>query len=372
MLHRKPPLLSCLLQLKIYPQSLSWLSRLGELWFTLFLLWRIIMSLSETIPIGLDFGAGAIKLYARGQGIQLLSQVAFDSGRRIGRLHGLERQKRAMLVGTSQGDFYVGENAHDTGGALENMSLDRFAGAPENGALMYGAMAAHIRRHGAFDAPVYLTVGLPLEALSGEDAPATVDAVQRWIKGQHSWQVDGHDFAIEVAEARITSQPVGGLFDFLLDGEGQFAPGRREMFNQEVGIISVGMSTTELLVVRNRVPVQRFTAGSSSGVRRLLELVDGQRLYSLGELDTLLRAGRLDVSKALPIWQEEIVGRIDKQWGTAWRRFAAVLLLGGGVLLLKDSLPYRFAGKAVIPDDPVLSIARGLWKLGLFQLQKKG
>lgn len=50
---------------------------------------------------------------------------------------------------------------------------------------------------------------------------------------------------------------------------------------------------------------KNFTACKTTGVRRLLELVNGQQLYSLGELDTLLRANKLDISQALPIWERE-------------------------------------------------------------------
>jgi len=125
------------------------------------------------------------------------------------------------------------------------------------------------------------------------------------------------------------------------------------------------------MVVRNRAPVQRFTTGATSGVRRLLEIVNGQRLYSLGELDMQLRAGQLDVSSALPIWEREVMGVIEKQWGNAWKRFAVVLLMGGGSILLKIPCPYRFNGKAYAPDNPVIAIARGLYKLSLFQQNRK-
>lgn len=330
------------------------------------------MSINELIRFGLDLGAGAIKLYGLGQGTQLPSQVAVSVSRLMRRLHGLGQQKLPLEVTLPQGCFYVGANAHDAGMAIENLGLERFAGSPEIQALTFGAFARHIQQVGPLDAPLSLTCGLPLESLSGDEAQATVEGVQRWLRGVHTWQADGQQYAVEVAEVRVTSQPVGGLFDGLLNDDGRFIPARRQWFNQEVGVVSVGMSTIELLVVRNRVPVQRFTAGAAVGVRRLLELVDGQHLYSLGEMDSLLRAGQLDITQALTIWQEEVFGRIEKQWGTAWRRFAAVILLGGGVILLKDSLPYRFGGKAVLPDDPVLATARGLAKLGLMQAQKKG
>ena len=94
--------------------------------------------------------------------------------------------------------------------------------------------------------------------------------------------------------------------------------------------------------------------------------------YSLGELDTQLRAGHLDISTALPIWEREVTGVIEKQWGTSWKRFAAVLIMGGGAILLKDNLPYAFNGKAYLPDEPVQAIARGLYRLILLQQTRKG
>ena len=226
-------------------------------------------------------------------------------------------------------------------------------------------------RPGRIVSPLQIMLGLPLEPLSGSSAPLTVDGARRWLKGAHTWQADDCDYHVDVAEVKVTSQPVGALFDYLLDDEGRFIPARKTAFTQEVGIISIGFNTIELLVVRDKAPVQRFTAGTTAGVRRLLELVNQQRLYSLGELDVLLRAGKLDVREALPIWEREVTGYIEQRWGTAWRRFAALLLVGGGALLLKDTLPARFQGKAVLPAEPILSIARGLYKLNLSNLRQK-
>ena len=327
---------------------------------------------NELVRFGLDLGAGAVKIFGLGQGTQLPSQVAVSGGRRMSRLHGLSQQKLPLEVSLSQGNFYVGANAHDAGMAIENLGLERFAGSPEIQALTLGAFSRYIQQNGPLDAPLSITCGLPLESLSGDEARANVEGVQRWLCGEHTWQADGKPYTLNIVEARITSQPIGGLFDALLDDDGRFIPSRRDWFNREIGVLSIGMSTLEMICVRNRVPVPRFTAGVAGGVRRLLELVDGQRLYSLGELDSLLRAGKLDISQALTIWQEEIFGRVEKLWGTTWRRFAAVILLGGGVILLKDTLPFHFGGKAVVPDDPVLATARGLAKLGLMQAQKKG
>jgi hypothetical protein len=87
-------------------------------------------------------------------------------------------------------------------------------------------------------------------------------------------------------------------------------------------------------------------------------------------LDAKLRGAQLDVSSALPLWEREVVGFIERTWGEQWKRFDAVLLVGGGIKLLKN-LPYRFNGKAYVPDQPVMSIARGLEKLTLMTLGRK-
>jgi hypothetical protein len=44
-----------------------------------------------------------------------------------------------------------------------------------------------------------------------------------------------------------------------------------------------------------------------------------------------------------------------------------VIIVGGGALLLKDALTRQFNGKTVLSDEPVLSIARGLYKLLLMK-----
>lgn len=44
-----------------------------------------------------------------------------------------------------------------------------------------------------------------------------------------------------------------------------------------------------------------------------------------------------------------------------------IVIVGGGAVLLKDSRPYKFNGKAFVPDRPVLAVARGLYKLLLNQ-----
>ena len=318
---------------------------------------------NERIILGEDLGMGANKLFGSQGGLQLPSQVAINGSQKVTQMMGLRSQKAPLQIRTAQGSFYVGPDAHDWGRPVENLDYDRLTGAPEMHALLYGSLTRFIQKYGPLDRPLSLMVGMPLEPLTGPEAKGNVKAVRKWMEGGHEWQADGQAYRVDVAEASVTSQPVGALFDYLLNDEGHFIKERKSAFKKEVGIISVGFNTVELLVVRDKQPVQRFTAGTTAGVRRLLEIVNSGKLYSLGELDSQLRRGNLEIREALPIWEREVTGVINQQWGDAWRRFATILLVGGGATLLKNTLPYRFNGKAFVPADPVLSIARGLYKL---------
>lgn len=315
--------------------------------------------------LGLDAGNGAFKLFGPQGGLETLSQVSSNNGQRVVSTLGLRKQKPPLSIQNDHGSFYIGAGAHDYGRPVENLDVERFNGTPEMAAMFHGTMTHYMNQYGAINEPLTLVIGLPQETLTGEVVESTQENIRRWLRGSHQWLADGNPYSIDVAEVKITSQVSGGLFDYLLDEKGKFIPKRKKAFTGEVGIISVGFGTVELLVVRDRAPVQRFTTGTTSGVRRLLEIVNTQQLYSLGEMDILLRTGQLDVTKALPIWEREVMGVIERQWGSAWRRFAVVLVMGGGAILLKDSLPQRFAGKGFVPEDPVQAIARGLYKMSL-------
>lgn len=323
------------------------------------------------IYFGEDLGAGANKLYGPQGGLQIVAQVSAASRDRVTGLAGLRQRKPPMLIQVDGMRYYVGLNSHDWGTAIENMDYSRMTGTPEMRAIMYASLSAYMREYGEFSEPIGMVVGLPLEPLSGEDAPTNAESVKRWLLGEHSWETDGKIQHVQIAEIRVTSQPTGALFDYLLDDKGSFISSRRAHFDQEVGILSIGFNTIELLTIKDRAPVQSMTAGRTLGVRRLLELVNRDGLYTLGELDSRLRSGRLDVRRELPIWASEVSGQIEKIWGKRWRRFAQIVAVGGGAVLLGDDLVHRFDGQLFIPAEPILSTSRGLFKQALMTANRK-
>jgi len=217
-----------------------------------------------------------------------------------------------------------------------------------------------------------LYAALPISTLMGNTAADTSAAVRAFLTGAHTWTADDQEYTVDITDAVIASQPVGAMFDHLLSMSGEMSPDKRALFKNEIGIFNIGLNTADLLVIANGAPIERFTAGETLGVRRLLELSNRDQLYTLPELDDRLRAGTLDISQARPIWEREVLGLVERKWGNLFRRFSLIVAVGGGALLLRDAILKRFAGKAIVSDDPVLSTARGLYKYAAMKAVKTG
>jgi hypothetical protein len=77
---------------------------------------------------------------------------------------------------------------------------------------------------------------------------------------------------------------------------------------------------------------------------------------------------RLDkdvMKRSLENWSQRVTGAIESRWGQYFKRFAAVLVVGGGAELLRPYIESKFRGKAIVLDEPVMSISHGLYKMAL-------
>lgn len=325
----------------------------------------------ELINIANDAGSRGLRLFGDRGAVDVSAFVATNGGVHFARIDGLKRRKPPTKIESENTPpLYVGDNAVYFGQLLENLGHERQTGTPEMRAVLYYALSRYQQEHGAFRKPLRMAVALPNQFLSGDDAERNRQQA-RWMEGDHEWKADGVPYQVSIAEARPTTQGSAAMFDYLLNERGEWIPHRKDHFKKEIGVISVGFDTVELTVVQNMGPFYSLTRGEKVGARELLRLYDPAGNYSLGELEPLLRAGSLDVSSHLPVWERKVTGFIESVWKTRWRRFAAVVIVGGGVILLRNTLPHYFNGKAFVPDDPVLAVSRGLHKLMLNQFGKK-
>jgi len=322
---------------------------------------------------GEDLGMGANKLYGAQGGVQVLSQVSANGTQHLAEnILGARSKRRPTEIKSEYGSFYVGENAHDYGVPMENQDFDRLTGTSEIHSLFYAALSKYQLEYGAFKGPLSLMVGLPLQMLIGSNAKEYKSAVKKWMMGSHKWTADGESYQVEVTEIALKPQAMGALFDYTYFHNGEMArdAAKIRLWTDETAALSIGFNTIEFLLTRENDDIARFTGGVTMGVRRLLEEVNRRydNLFTLGELDMRLRTKRIDkdiLKPAMEIWSQQVTGAIENRWGQYFKRFAAVLVVGGGAELLRPYLEDKFKGKAIVLDEPVMAISHGLYKMAL-------
>ena len=325
---------------------------------------------NETIEtVGIDLGAGAVKIWTARGGLQFPAQVAVKVRDLIDQsLFGLELNtpKAIEFAGSS---FFVGTEAHDYGMPLEDWDHDRFDSAPVR-ALVYTALTLVGAQTSA---PLRVVLGLPQGIAMGSGAAERMEAARRWVSddgGEHKWLANGQRQRARIAETLATSQPRGAMVDAITDELGVVTRAGRTLHEGRVGVISIGFNTLELLALDQGRPMAVLASGELLGVRRLLETMNTARRRTAGQMDADLRSGRVNLNGHLSQYGRQVLAQVADVWGERWRDWQGIVAVGGGVHLLQRELESTFGALLVPISDPVLSTARGLYKLGLQTARK--
>lgn len=321
----------------------------------------------------------------------------------IGGIDGLKSQRARMTIKLPNGRaFYVGRNAHAAGEPVEALDFDRYNGVPEQRALFYGLLTEYMNKHDCLLDRIRLTIGVPLEVLTGQRSSVNVQTITDWLEGEHEWQADNQKYQVTVTEALVKSQATGALFNYMYDENGHIirdhkstlvAPKKGGGYQfVPIGILSFGFLTMEAMAVQYQrdeegnlelVKQDRFTASKPVGMHRLLEIARPGESYTLAELDQQFRDGTLETHEAMEIYRRDVSKALIEAWGRrGWKRFGVIILVGGGSIELGKWLLNRFEGKAFLPTatietkeiytdargndiTPILSIALGLYRQAL-------
>lgn len=339
--------------------------------------------MNNKIYFGADLGMGAFKGWGPKGGAQVLSLVSSNGAQRLeDSFVSSSKRVRPIEVSSEYGSYFVGDNAHDYGVPIQNMAFDRLAGTSEIRSIFYAGLHQYQKQHGVFDRPLSLMVGLPFQMLMGSMSKEYKAAVKKWMVGAHEFNADGVHYKVEVADAVLKPQAMGILFDHTYDENGILDPGKANLWVEETAGLSFGRKTIEFMLTRDNDDVDRFTGGIDMGVTRLLEGINRQyemklgmeRPYTLGELDMKLRNRKIDkevMKRAMEDWIQQISGAIDERWGQYYRRFSAVIVVGGGAELLRPHIHTLLRGNVIVPDNAVEAISRGMYKMALKYASKR-
>lgn len=346
---------------------------------------------SSWLCVAVDAGFGGIKtaLVVDGQLRTAYVPAVVGVGEiSIGLLEsGITRQDRKRpYVLTAGGQRYlVGPHVERFATPIERLDFDRLAPSPELQALTYTGLGRLLSASGLspdgqpVQAELAAVLGLPVQVLQGPDAGQTIQRLNEWLVGEHSFELDDRPFSLRIRAVKALAQPLGAFFEWGLDPTGQWARPASDL-KATIGIADAGFNTLDLIALAGGQIVRRYTNGSTLGLRRgarvmqeLFEARTGRRV-SLHQADQYLQQAGRGAAEVLvggepfnlkPLARQALdvaAGEVRAYLSQVWEdgaQFDHILLTGGGILALGERLRSAFP-RAVELADPVTANARGL------------
>jgi plasmid segregation protein ParM len=327
--------------------------------------------------IGLDVGYGDTKATCDDGGqVCFPSLVAPAESIRFQADVGPPPQTRGTtLTNTEEGDLFIGEMAARQGrpGAVRSpRDRDRVAD-PIMTHLADAAFAA-LLPHTDY-ARVRVVTGLPVDYYPDKDALAY------HLQGTHHISTGEQPLIVDVEEVRVVPQPFGGLLTVLLDERGKLMADVAHLVQGRVGVLDVGMYTTDLILVDGMEYIETGSGSLEVGVSTALEmlrkaLLDDYRVsYEPHQLEIGVRRGWLVLNGQTVKLNglagdrlETIAQSIEARARTLWNigTLSAIVLAGGGSLALRRWLEPYFA-QAIYAPDAAMANATGFLRYGLRQ-----
>jgi hypothetical protein len=312
--------------------------------------------------VGLDLGFGNIKIRDEKGGSVFASHLNVP-----GVDYRLDDNQvgdgKTSLVEFDNMRYVAGMDAPLSTRPIIGLDVERIKGGSEIRAITYAAIGAHYNQFARWRDDVTVYAGVPASLLVGDDKDRSVAAIQGWLKGKHTWKQDGKEHYAVIDRVVVRSQAAGAVSDMAYSLDGKQTKDAR-ITEGSFGIISIGFNTVELSGGIGGKPVPDMIVSSQSGVSSMLWNYGRDGRQSIGLLDWKLRREQLNghLQSVIDQWSDGIVGLVASQWKSLAYNLDRIILVGGGARYAESALRGRFGDKLWTPDDPVISIARGLYK----------
>ena len=318
-----------------------------------------------------DLGFGAVKAISSARQVEFPSAIGtFRPIRFTSGMEGKDLQDR-LCVEFEGKRYFVGSIAYLQSNPRATMNKERFTSS-EGLALLMAALALLSTNQAE---EVKLIAGLPVN-----DFAELKTQYREALLGQHYIQLtnpegkEGKFYRFDIDDVKILPQPMGSLFDAVLDDAGQLAD--KSLAGGRLACLDIGKHTTDLALV----DALSFVDKSSTSYNDL------GLFESLKEISLALKGAGYDIpldnlepyirgSKTLPglpqikeqafaALAERIVSRVINTWPDLWS-FDRVYISGGGAEVIGSYIAEALeTDKTIINANATMTNCRGFYKYG--------
>ena len=216
-------------------------------------------------------------------------------------------------------------------------------------------------------APVNIVTGLPVGFYREYH-----QRFAKLLKGQHEITFQKNDGSSEncrlnIGNLRIIPQPLGSIFNLLLNDSGKIV--NRELAKQKIGVIDIGFRTTDFCIFHGLQYVERGSSTTDTGIAKSFGVIAKKlrdeckvnvelfRLYSAIETGFIkIRGKEFNIAKIRDAVFSHaasiIASDVDRLWADDWD-IDAIIISGGGSMELSKYLQPLIAGN-ILPLDTSL------------------
>lgn len=317
-----------------------------------------------------DVGYGAVKGICSVREVEYSSAVGdFKPIRFSTGMENLDIKDR-LCVEYEGNKYFIGDIAYKQSSPRVTMNSDRFT-SQEGLALMMSALV--LLSNNQYE-DVKLITGLPVNEYAG-----LKDRYKSALMGKHYIKLikpdgsEGDYFAFNIEEVKILPQPIGTIFDSVLDNQGyvndkELAGGRIAVL--DIGKYTVDLALTDALQFVDKSSVSFNDIGLFDAFKDIsLALKKGEICdVPADSLEPYIRNGNnidgfTELKEVVFAAQaEKIASRVLNTWSDLWN-IDQIFVTGGGAIVLGDYLKNSLnTDKAVICDKPTFTNCKGYYK----------
>jgi len=317
----------------------------------------------------IDLGFGQVK--AMDDSSMVEYPAAVGSFRPVRFTSGMEGQelKDKLCLEYKNKRYYIGDIAFTQSAPRVTMNSDRFT-SQEGLALMMSALVLIAKCQ---TEEVRIVAGLPVNEYAG-----LKDNYSDTLKDKHYAQLispdgkEGEFYRFDVDDVMILPQPIGTIFDKVLDNTGELAD--KALAGGRVAVLDIGKHTVDLALTDALQFVDRSSISFNDvglfDAFKDLSLALKEEGYDIpaDSLEPYVRGSRkLD---CLPVLKEQsfatqadkVISRVLNTWPDLWT-FDKIYITGGGAITLGDYIASGLnSDKVEVCSNPTFTNCRGYHK----------
>jgi len=316
-----------------------------------------------------DLGFGQVKAMSDTGRVEYPSAVgSFRPVRFTSGMEGQELKDKLCLEYAGK-RYFIGDIAFTQSAPRVTMNSERFT-SHEGLALMMSALLLLARCQAE---EMKLVAGLPVNEYAG-----LKDDYSDTLKGKHYAQLispdgkEGEFYRFDVDDVMILPQPIGTIFDKVLDDAGELAD--KALAGGRVAVLDIGKHTVDLALTDSLQFVDRSSisfndVGLFDAFKDLSLALKGEG-YDLpaDSLEPYIRGNRkLDClptlkEQSFATQAEKIISRVLNTWPDLWT-FDKIYITGGGALVLGDYIASGLdSDKIEVCGGPTFTNCKGYHK----------